>query len=148
MNRKLSRKKSNREHLITNLVTSLVLFETIDTTEAKAKEAKSYLEQIIARNKSLDLSAKRRIFSTFFDKNAAKKTIEVLIPRYTERKSGFIRSYHLKNRLGDNSPMMRLELVDKKVFQKESNTESKKNTKNEAKEVAKETKESKTDGKE
>lgn len=112
----LGRKKSNKEHLVRNLATSLVLFETIDTTEAKAKEVKSYLEKLIARNKTNELSDKRAIFAKLFDKNASDKVIKELFPRYKDRNSGFIRSFRLKNRLGDNAPMIRLELVDKKVF--------------------------------
>lgn len=133
--RKLGRKKSNREHLIKNLAASLVLYETVDTTESKAKEVKSYLEKILARNKEADLVTKRNLISTFFDRNAAKKIIEELMPRYEKRNSGFIRSFHLKNRLGDNAPMMRLELVDKKVF-----VEAKAEAKAEVKEETKETK--------
>ncbi len=114
--RKLGRKKSNREHLIRNLATSLVLYETLDTTEAKAKETKAYLERLIARNKSLSLASKRDLFSKLFDANAVRKIINEIYPRYETRNSGFIRSFHLKNRLGDNAPMIRLELVDKKVF--------------------------------
>ena len=124
--RKLGRKKSNKEHLLRNLATSLVLYETIDTTEAKAKEAKSYLERIIARNKTNDLAAKREIFAKLFDKKAAQKLINELYPRYKERNSGFIRSFRLGNRLGDNAPMMRLELVDKKVFVEEKSKIDKK----------------------
>lgn len=116
MIRKLGRKKSNKEHLIRNLATSLVLYEAISTTEAKAKVVKSYLEKIIARNKDNTLSEKRAIFAKFFDKKASQKMINELYPRYKTRNSGFIRSFHLENRLGDNAPMMRLELVDKKVF--------------------------------
>lgn len=116
MNRKLGRKKSNREHMIRNQAASLILFETIDTTTAKAKETKSFVERLISRNKAGDLSAVRRVDSVLFDQNAAKKLIVELLPRYKNRISGYIRSYHLKNRLGDNSSMMRLELVDKKVF--------------------------------
>lgn len=114
--RSLGRKKSNREHLIRNLATSLVLFETIDTTKAKAKEVKSFLEKVIARSKDAGLPSIRSTYSVFFDNNASKKIIKELVPRYADRKSGFIKSYILKNRLGDNAPMMRLELVDKKVF--------------------------------
>lgn len=114
--RKLGRKKSNREHTIRNLATSLVLYETIDTTMAKAKDVKSYLEKVIARNKDASLQSRRQAISALFDKNASKKIIEELAPRYENRSSGFIRSYKLKNRLGDNALMMRLELVDKKVF--------------------------------
>lgn len=102
--------------MIRNIAASLVLYETVDTTEAKAKDTKCYLEKIIARNKAADLSAHRRLIAEMFDRNAAKKIMEELLPRYENRKSGFIRSFHLKNRDGDNAPMMRLELVDKKVF--------------------------------
>jgi large subunit ribosomal protein L17 len=135
--RSLGRKKSNREHLVRNLATSLVLWETIDTTEAKAKETKTYVEKLLARNKTNDLTDKRAIFAKLFDKNASDKVIKELFPRYSGRNSGFIRSYHLKNRLGDNAPMMRLELVDKKVFVTEGVETKLKKTKTVAKETEK-----------
>lgn len=135
MERKLSRKKDHREHMIRNLATSLVLYEYLNTTEAKSKEVKSYLENILAKSKNADLNTRRSLLSVFFDRNATKKIIDELIPRYAERKSGFIRSYHLENRLGDNAPMMRLELVDKKVFVEEKASEAKSEAKEE-KEVA------------
>jgi large subunit ribosomal protein L17 len=121
----LGRKKAHRDHLVRNLATSLVLFETVDTTAAKAKELKSFLDKIIARSKKADLNTIRRLQGIFFDKNAVKKVISELVPRYEGRNSGFIKSYHLKNRVGDNASMMRLELVDKKVFVKKEETEKK-----------------------
>jgi len=117
--RKFGRKTDHRNHLIRNLATSLVLYETIDTTEAKAKEVKSYLDKVLARNKTTDFNAIRNLNTIFFDKNAVKKIIEELVPRFETRKSGFIRSYHLKNRAGDNSSMMRLELIGKKTLVKD-----------------------------
>lgn len=102
--------------MVRNLATSLVLYEAIETTEAKAKEVKSFLDKIIARNKDTSFQTIRNLNAIFFDHNATKKMIEELIPRYESRKSGFIRSYRLKNRLGDNSKVIRLELVDRKVF--------------------------------
>lgn len=131
--RKLGRKKSNREHLIRNQAASLILYETMDTTISKAKETKTFLEKLISRCKSGDLSAIRKSDANLFDKNASKKLIIELLPRYKDRKSGYIRSYHLKNRLGDNSQIMRLELVDKKIFSKEANIETKNKTKNDSK---------------
>ena len=92
------------------------MYETIDTTEPKAKETKSFVEKIIARSKNADLASRRELIGTLFDKNAVKKLIEELHPRYANRASGFIKSYHLKERMGDNAKMMRLELVDKKTF--------------------------------
>jgi large subunit ribosomal protein L17 len=116
MNRIFNRNKAHRNHMLRNLVTSLILFEQIDTTEAKAKEIKSMLDKILASAKTNDFNTIRSLNKTFFDKNAVKKIVEELIPRYEKRNSGFIKSYHLKNRLGDNATMMRLELIDKKKF--------------------------------
>ncbi len=102
--------------MIKNLAASLVLYEYIETTESKAKDVKSYLEKILARNKENGLSEKRKVFQSFFGKNAAQKIINELLLRYEGRNSGFTRTYRLKNRLGDNAEMMRIELIDKKVF--------------------------------
>lgn len=111
--------------MLRNLATSLVLYEQIDTTLAKGKELKSYLDKILARNKEADLTTIKELNKIFFDNNAVKKIIEELIPRYKDRTCGFIKSYRLKNRLGDNSPMIRLVLVDKMKFV-DANTETKK----------------------
>lgn len=107
---------SKKNHIVRNLATSLVLYERIDTTETKAKVVKSFLDAVLARSKKDNLNAVRYLNGIFFDRNATKKIIEELLPRYENRNSGFIKSYHLKNRLGDNAAMMRLELVDRKVF--------------------------------
>ena len=130
--------------MIRNLASSLILYEAIDTTMPKAKEAKSYVERLIARSKPGDLNAIRRVKAALFDRNASDKLIKELLPRYKSRNSGFIRSYYLKNRLGDNATMMRLELVDKKVFVTEEATKievREKGVKKVAKEAKTETKE-------
>ena len=57
--RKLSRKKANLDHLMRNLATSLVLYEKIKTTEAKAKELRGIVEKLINKGKNQDLSARR-----------------------------------------------------------------------------------------
>ncbi len=116
MPRKLGRKIGHRKSLMRNLAASLVLYEKIETTEAKAKDVKSYVEHLISISKAGDLAAYRKLLAYFYDKNAAKKVFEELSKRYAERPSGFIRLYHIDNRLGDNSKMIRLELVDRKVF--------------------------------
>ncbi|MFA5926814.1 MAG: 50S ribosomal protein L17 [Patescibacteria group bacterium] len=126
MNRKLGRNPDHRDHTIRNLADSLVLYERIDTTEAKAKEVKSFVDQAIARALPNDLHAQRQTRAIFFDKNAAVKVIKELVPRYSNRKSGFVKSFRLKNRLGDNAPMMRLELMDRLVFVEEAEGAGKK----------------------
>lgn len=118
MTRKLARKSDHRSNLMRNLITSLVLYETVTTTTAKAKETKHIIEKLIARSKKNDLNTKKTLYGTFFDRNAAKKMSLELIPRYEGRESGFIKIYRLKNRLGDNASMSCLELVDKKKFVK------------------------------
>lgn len=128
--------------MIKNLAASLVLYECIETTESKAKDVKSYLEKILARNKENGLSEKRKVFSSFFGKNAAQKIINELLLRYEGRNSGFTRTFRLKNRLGDNAEMMRIELIDKKVFV--DKTASNKKADDTAEVVIKETADKKT----
>lgn len=135
--RNISKKNDHPNHVIRNLATSLILFEYVETTSAKAKEVKSLVDQVIARSKVADLNAIRYLKTVFFDDNAVRKTVKELAPRYKERQSGFIRSYHLKNRLGDNAPIIRLELVDKKVFVKNAVAKEDKSTEAEVKKGAK-----------
>jgi large subunit ribosomal protein L17 len=118
--KQLGMKKAHREHTIRNLATSLLLYETLDTTAAKAKETKCFVETLLAKAKIDDLHTRRKVYSVLFDKNASDKIFVELIKRYEGRASGFVRSYKLVNRIGDNAPMIRLELVDKKKFVKES----------------------------
>ncbi len=116
MKRAFSRQKDHRELMLRNLATSLVLYERVDTTESKTKELKSFVDHLLAQSKKADLTTVRNLNRVFLDKNAVKKVIEVLIPRYSGRASGFTRTFGLQNRAGDNAPMMRIELIDRKVF--------------------------------
>ena len=111
--RKLSRKKDNRELLVRNLVTSLLLYESIKTTKAKSKVLKSEIDKLITRAKKNDLEAKRYVSGYLLDKNAYKKMFEVIVPRYELRSSGYTSVISYSNRLGDNSKIMLVELMDK-----------------------------------
>lgn len=108
--RALSRKTASRKSLLRNLATSLVLYERIETTEAKAKEVKSEVEHLLYVAKKNDLATRRRMLGYFFDKNATKKVLEDLMPRYDKLSSGFIKSYRKGRRLGDGAMIMILEL--------------------------------------
>lgn len=123
MKRILGRKIAHRRSMLRNLTTSLVLYEKVDTTLQKAKEAKSIFESIISSAKSADLKSYKKISSYLFDINASRKVRDELVPRYKNRHSGFVRLYHLPNRLGDNAQMARLELIDRKVFVSEKKKE-------------------------
>lgn len=116
--RALSRKTASRRSLLRNLATSLILYERIETTEAKAKEVKSEVEHLLSLAKKNDLAARRRLLGYFFDKNATKKVLEVLLPRYDKLSSGFIKTYRKGKRLGDGAMIMILEL--KKIDEKDT----------------------------
>lgn len=112
--RKFGRKRDNRNMMIRNLLTSLIIFEKLHTTEAKAKEVKSSIDQIINTAKKNDLSARRKLHGILLHKNAVDKLFNEIITRYTDRNSGYTRSYHMNPRLGDGSKMMLLELIGSK----------------------------------
>ena len=115
--RALSRKKAYRKSTLRNLTTSLILYERIKTTTAKAKELKPVAEHLINAARSQDLTARRQLLSFLFDENAVKKVLEVLVPRFKSIKSGFIKTYKLGQRFGDNAEMSIIEFV--KVKEKE-----------------------------
>lgn len=120
--KQLGMKKAHREHVIRNMATSLLLFESITTTESKAKELKSYIDRIISKAKKNDLHSRRQVEAILFDKNATKKLFSELIVRYEGRNSGFTKSYRVGSRIGDNASKMRLDLVDMKKFVKTEDT--------------------------
>jgi len=111
----LSRKKAHREHTVRNLAVSLILFEKIKTTEAKAKVTKSVVNKWITMARKDSLSARRQLMAVAFDVNAVKKLFEVLNKRYASHLSGLVKSTRVGNRLGDNAPMVLLELVNDSV---------------------------------
>ena len=109
--RALSRKYANRKSTLRNLATSLVLYERIKTTTAKAKEVKPIVERLISIAKKNDLVARRRLMAYLFDENAVKKMFEVIVPRFKKINSGFVKTYRLGARLGDGADMMIAEFV-------------------------------------
>lgn len=110
----LGRKKSNREHMLRNMATSLVLFEKVTTTQAKAVVVKSIIDRWITLAKKNTLASRRSLLAEVFDKNAVKKMFEVLSQRYADRPSGFTTVVKIGHRLGDSAPMVTMELIDNK----------------------------------
>lgn len=113
--RSLSRKKAHRTSTLRNLATSLILYERITTTTAKAKEVKPIVEHLINYAKKNDLNGRRKLLSYLFDENATKKVMEDLIVRYKDIPSGFIRTYKAGTRLGDNAEVTIIELAKNKI---------------------------------
>ncbi len=109
--RKLSRTHEHRRALLRNLVTSLFLHERIETTVAKAKEARRVAERMITFAKRGDLSARRHVDSYLFDEDATKKLFDTIAPWYKERAGGYTRIIRKGRRLGDAGEIAVFELV-------------------------------------
>jgi len=129
MPRKLSRKLAHRNHMIRNLATSLILYEKIITTSAKAKEIKPIVERVINIGKSNDLQAYRRLNGYLTHRNAVKKVIEILSPRYSKIPSGCIQIIHYQPRHGDNAPRDIIQFIKISPTKEESSKEKHENHK-------------------
>jgi large subunit ribosomal protein L17 len=111
LGRSLNRDSGHRKALYRNLVTSLLRSEKIVTTEAKAKEIRPMAEKMITLGKKSGLSSYRQAIAFITDKAVTAKVFSELGPRYKERTGGYTRITKLEPRLGDNAPMVQLELI-------------------------------------
>ncbi len=102
---------SYRKALYRNLVTDLLGYEKITTTETKAKEIRPLAEKMITLGKEGSLHSRRQALSFIFDKNVTEKVFKELAERYAARPGGYTRIIKLERRLGDGAPMVQLELV-------------------------------------
>lgn len=109
--RKLNRSSAHRKSLYRNLVTDLLNYEKITTTEAKAKEIKGLAEKMVTLGKHGDLHARRQAMEVLMSSKVASKLFEDIAPRYAERAGGYTRITKIGPRLGDGALMVRLELV-------------------------------------
>ena len=109
--RRLSRSTGHRRALYRNLVTDLLRYEKVVTTEAKAKEVRPLAEKVITLGKQGTLHARRQALSFVLDKRVVDKVFEEVGPRYLDRPGGYTRLVKLGPRLGDGAPMAQLELV-------------------------------------
>ena len=109
--RKLGRSTGHRRAMYRNLVTDLLDYERITTTEAKAKEVRGLAEKMITLGKDGGLNSRRQALSFIIDKKVIEKVFTELAPRYAERPGGYTRITKLGPRLGDGAAMVQLELV-------------------------------------
>jgi large subunit ribosomal protein L17 len=110
--RRLGRSSAHRRALYRNLVTDLLDYEKITTTEAKAKEARSIAEKMITLGKEGGLSSRRQALAFIFEERVVNKVFDYLAPRFAERQGGYTRMTKLGRRLGDGAAMVRLELME------------------------------------
>lgn len=109
--RKLGRPTSHRRAMFRNLVTDLLNYEKIVTTEAKAKEVRGLAEKMITLGKKGGLHSYRQALSFIIDEKVVEKVFSDLASRFAERPGGYTRITKLGPRLGDGAPMVQLELV-------------------------------------
>ena len=109
--RKLGRTTAHREMMMRNLVTSLLLYEKIITTAAKAKELRSVAEKMVTLAKRGDLHARRQAAEVLMEEKALKKLFDTIGSRYQDRNGGYTRITKLDYRMGDGAPLAAIEFI-------------------------------------
>ena len=118
-NRKLGRTADHRKAMLRNMATSVILHGKIETTEMKAKELRSVVDEMITLGKRGDLHARRQAASYIRNviadegkqQTVLQKLFEEVAPKYAERNGGYTRVIKTGARRGDNAPMAIIELV-------------------------------------
>lgn len=108
----LGRKSSHRKALLANMSCSLILHKRINTTVAKAKALKSYLEPLITKSKDDSTHSRRVVFSYLKDKTAVAELFRTIAPKIADRPGGYLRVLHTGFRQGDAAEMALVEFVD------------------------------------
>ena len=110
-NKILDREKGPRELMLRNLASSILIYEKVKTTKAKAQAVRPLVERMISASKAGDLNARRGLIKVLLQKNAIKKAMEVLSKRYSDRPGGYTRMVKIGVRKGDGAEMVQIELV-------------------------------------
>jgi large subunit ribosomal protein L17 len=110
--RKFHRETDQRQALIKSLAESLIIHGKIETTEAKAKELRPYVEKLITKAKKANLHQRRLIIKNLNNVSAAHKLVDEIAPKLKTRSSGYLRIKRSGNRRGDNTQMASIEFVD------------------------------------
>jgi len=108
----LGRTHSHRDALLKNLAISLIQYKRIETTLAKAKELRKYVEPLITKAKNDTTHSRRTVFSYLQDKESIKTLFGEIAEKVASRNGGYTRIIKLGNRFGDNAEVALIELVD------------------------------------
>jgi large subunit ribosomal protein L17 len=110
--RKLGRSSGHRSALYKNMTVSILRYERVKTTEAKAKEVQGHDERVITLAKRGDLSARRAVVSQFPNEPlVVTKLFDEIAPKYADRTSGYTRIVKIGQRSGDAAEVVQIELV-------------------------------------
>ncbi len=108
----LSRKSAHRKALLANMAASLILNKRIETTTAKAKALRKYIEPLITKSKDDTTHSRRVVFSYLNDKYAVSELFREVSAKVGDRPGGYTRILKIGQRMGDNADMCIIELVD------------------------------------
>ena len=109
--RKLNRTSSHRKALLKNLAIALITREKIETTVPKAKELRRYVEKLVTKSRNADLNTHRLVFQYLQDKEATKKLINEIAPKYEGRNGGYTSIVKTRIRRGDATLMAYISFV-------------------------------------
>ena len=108
----LGRKAAHRKAMLSNMACSLIDHKRINTTVAKAKALKQFVEPLITKAKNDSTHSRRVVFSYLRQKETIKELFGVVSSKVGDRPGGYTRIIKIGNRLGDNAEMCMIELVD------------------------------------
>ena len=111
-NNHLGRTASHRAALLSNLACSLLIHKRINTTVAKAKALRVYVEPILTKAKTDSTHSRRTVFSYLQNKEVVTELFREIAPKIADRPGGYTRIIRTGYRLGDNAGMCLIELVD------------------------------------
>ncbi len=132
----LGRTASHRKAMLSNMASSLITHKRINTTVAKAKELKKFVEPLVTRSKVDSTHNRRMVFSYLQDKYAVTELFREVAVKVGDRPGGYTRIIKTGNRLGDNAEMCMIELVDFNDIYGNEKKEVKKTTRRSKKAVA------------
>ena len=108
----LGRKSGHRKALLANMACSLIQYKRIETTVAKAKALKMYVEPLITKSKEDTTHSRRMVFSYLKNKEAVTELFRTVAPKIADRPGGYTRVLKTGFRQGDGADMALIELVD------------------------------------
>lgn len=108
----LGRQKGHREAMLSNMACSLIEHKRINTTVAKAKALRKYVEPLITKSKDDSTHSRRVVFSYLNNKEAVTELFRDVAPKIADRPGGYLRILKTGRRIGDSAEMCMVELVD------------------------------------
>lgn len=124
----LGRTSQHRQALLKNMASSLIIHKRIETTVAKAKELKKYVEPLLTKSKEDTTHSRRTAFSYLQNKETVKELFSTISEKIATRSGGYTRIIRIGNRLGDNADMCIMELVDFNLLYSNKGEEAKAKT--------------------